>query len=126
MGCSCVKTNLWYIELGGTGGMQATEQGVVSFSFTSAPHALFMKKLLWVVVMGYSEDTGGFRASKGPCGRRGPLPPTREPGAGVIGVMDPPCKDPPPATVVSNVVGVGGMCGCDTGMAAWRSRSSVV
>lgn len=37
---------LWYMVLGGTGGIHATEQGVVSLSLTSAPHALFMKKLL--------------------------------------------------------------------------------
>lgn len=111
---------------GGAGGMQATEHGVVSFSLTSAPHALFMKKLLCVEV-GYSEVAGGLRVSKGPWGSSGPLVPTRGPGPGVIGVMEPTGVEPPPATeVLSNVVGVGGMWGCETGMAAWRSRSSVV
>ncbi|MPC71599.1 hypothetical protein E2C01_065882 [Portunus trituberculatus] len=110
---------------GGAGGMQAAEQGVASFTFTSAPHAaLFMKKVLCAVVTGYSEDTGGFRLSKGPCGgNKGPAPPTTGPGVGVMVERAPPPREPPPAvTVAASKVagagGAGGRCGWDTGTAA--------
>lgn len=61
-------------------------------------------------MIGYSVVTGGFRPSNGTCGTIGPLVPTIGPGAGVIGVIEAPGNEVPPATVVvSNVVGVGGM-----------------
>lgn len=80
--------------------------------------------------MGYSEEAGGgLRASKGACGgggKSGPLPP--KPGVGVIGVMVAPGRvgGPPATEVASKGEGVGGIWDWDTGMAACRSRSSVV